>query len=55
LKVLADEDSTLVKLVLVGINKSGERLISLATDLVNRIDIIRFESNPDAKVEELLS
>jgi hypothetical protein len=54
LKVLADDEATDVKLIIVGINRAGERLIALASDLVNRIDIIQFESNSDAKVAELL-
>jgi hypothetical protein len=55
LKVLADDESIDVKLIVVGINRAGERLIRLASDLVNRIDVIRFESNPDSKVAELVS
>ncbi|MCS3458456.1 TIR domain-containing protein [Aeromonas sp. BIGb0445] len=55
LKILADEESESSKLVLVGINKTGHSLIQYSTDLRNRIDIIRFESNPEEKIEELLS
>jgi hypothetical protein len=55
LKVLADEESRGAKLVILGINRAGERLVELAGDLVNRIDIVRFESNSDNKVEELVS
>jgi len=54
LKTLADEGNTGVKIVAVGINKAGERLINFAADLVNRIDIIPFEKNPEHKVSELL-
>ncbi len=54
LKVLADDESIDVKLIVIGINRAGERLIRLAVDLVNRIDIIQFESNSDGKVAELL-
>lgn len=54
LKTLADEGRSGVKVVAVGINKAGERLIDFAADLVNRIDIIRFETNPDYKVNELV-
>jgi hypothetical protein len=52
LKLLADEESQAVKLIIIGINLAGERLIRLASVLVNRIDIVRFESNSDTKVNE---
>ncbi|HME68648.1 MAG TPA: TIR domain-containing protein [Myxococcota bacterium] len=54
LKTLADEEQQGAKLVIIGINNAGEHLIQFAHDLVNRLDIIRFESNPDEKVEELI-
>ncbi|WP_111639296.1 TIR domain-containing protein [Marinomonas shanghaiensis] len=54
LKILADEGSDESKLILVGINKTGNSLINYASDLRNRIDIIRFESNSDTKIQELL-
>ncbi len=54
-KTLADEEATDTKLIIIGINKAGERLISTAHDLANRLDIIRFESNPEYKVQELLT
>lgn len=54
MKTLADEDVVDTKIVIVGINKAGERLVSIAHDLVNRIDIIRFEANPEHKVKELV-
>ncbi len=54
LKVLADEESTTCKLVLVGINKAGQPLLNIARDLRNRIDLIKFESNPPEKILELL-
>lgn len=54
LKTLADESRTDVKIVIIGINKAGERLVSFASDLVNRIDIITFENNPEHKVRELI-
>jgi hypothetical protein len=55
LKSLADDERQGVKLILVGINNAGQHLIQFAHDLVNRIDIIKFESNPDNKVNELLA
>lgn len=54
LKILADEENEKSKLVLVGINKTGHSLLQHSTDLRNRIDIIKFESNSESKIEELL-
>jgi TIR domain len=54
LKILADEESRTTKLIILGINRAGENLIHFASDLVNRLDIIRFDSNPDRKVRELI-
>ena len=55
LKVLADTARADTKLVLIGINKAGECLIQLAPDLNNRIDTIKFEKNPEEKIEELIT
>lgn len=54
MKTLADEESTGTKVVIVGINKAGASLISFAEDLVNRIDIIPFESNADERVRQVI-
>lgn len=54
LKTLADEERTDTKLILVGINRAGDSLVNFAPDLNNRIDTIRFEANPDERVEELI-
>jgi hypothetical protein len=54
MKTLADEEAKDVKLIVIGINRAGENLINFAHDLVNRIDIIPFESNPDNKVKQLI-
>jgi hypothetical protein len=54
MKILADEEREADKLILIGINKAGDSLVKLAADLNNRIDTIRFERNPDEKVENLL-
>jgi len=54
MKTLADEESEKTKIIVVGINKAGENLIGFAHDLVNRLDVIPFESNPDDKVHELI-
>jgi hypothetical protein len=55
MKTLADRSATDVKIIVVGINKAGENLVQFAHDLVNRLDIVPFESNTDERVEELLS
>jgi hypothetical protein len=54
MKTLADEDSHTTKVVIVGINQAGHNLIRFAHDLVNRIDVIPFERNPDEKVRALI-
>jgi hypothetical protein len=54
LKLLADEERADVKLIIIGINQAGDSLIRFAEDITNRIDIIRFEHNPDKKVDELI-
>lgn len=55
MKTLADEEAKDTKIIAVGINKAGQNLIQFAHDLVNRLDVVAFESNPDAKVRELVS
>lgn len=55
LKTLADEEAADSKLVVVGINRAGESLIRFAKDLVNRIDTVRFEVNPDERVEQMIA
>lgn len=54
MKTLADEERADCKLVVIGINKAGDSLVSFAADLNNRIDTIRFETNPDERVLELV-
>lgn len=55
MKVLADEEREDDKLILIGINKAGDSLVQVAEDLNNRIDTIKFEQNPDPKIQELIS
>lgn len=55
LKTLADEESDDIKIIIIGINRAGDSLIRFARDLVNRIDIIRFETNPLDKIVELIT
>lgn len=54
LKMLADEEREGDKLVVVGINRAGDNLINFAHDLVNRVDVLKFETNPDHKIRELV-
>jgi hypothetical protein len=54
LKVLADAEDENTKIIVLGINRAGDNLISFAPDLVNRIDIVRFETEPDEKIENLI-
>jgi hypothetical protein len=55
MKTLADEENQNSKLILVGINKTGTSLVSFSSDLNNRIDTIKFETNSPRKIEELIS
>jgi Holliday junction resolvasome RuvABC ATP-dependent DNA helicase subunit len=54
LKVLADAEDEKTKIIVLGINQAGDSLIEFAPDLVNRIDVIRFETEPDEKISELI-
>lgn len=55
LKVLADEEREDTKIIVIGINRAGESLLSFAPDLSGRIEVIKFEVNPDDRVRELIS
>jgi haloacetate dehalogenase len=54
LKVLADTEEKESKIIILGINRAGDNLIRFAPDLVNRIDVVRFETEPDEKISELI-
>ncbi|WP_179333621.1 TIR domain-containing protein [Winogradskyella costae] len=54
MKVLADEERSNDKLILIGINKAGDSLVQIAGDLNNRIDTIKFEQNPPNKITDLI-
>ncbi|WP_247895920.1 TIR domain-containing protein [Azospirillum brasilense] len=54
MKTLADAASPSNKLILVGINKAGERLVRFAHDLGMRMDVFRLEANPEDKILELI-
>lgn len=55
LKVLADEERTDTKIIVIGINRAGESLLSFAPDLSGRIEVIRFEANPEDRVRQLVA
>ena len=55
IKRLADTEDIHSKIIIVGINKTGQSLINYASDLTGRIDTITFESNTEAKIGELIS
>lgn len=54
LKLLADEERTDSKVIVIGINKAGESLISLAPDLGGRIDVIKLGANPAERLEQVV-
>jgi hypothetical protein len=54
LKRLADAESETSKLVIIGINRAGDSLIDAAPDLVNRLEVIRFEVEQPDKVRALI-
>ncbi|MER6168416.1 TIR domain-containing protein [Streptomyces violaceorubidus] len=55
LKALADAEDATSKLVVIGINRAGDRLIEHAPDLVNRLDVLRFDVEPQQKISEMIS
>jgi hypothetical protein len=55
LKVTADREDAKRKIVIVGINEAGRSLIESSPDLANRIEVIRFEVEPAAKIAELVA
>lgn len=54
MKTLADEGAAHSKLIVLGIPNVGQSLIAFGKDLANRIEVIKFEANPEHKVQELL-
>jgi len=54
MKLIADNPENGNKLILVGINKAGDRLVNFAPDLAMRIDVFRLESNPPEKISKLI-
>lgn len=55
MKVIADQgDDATDKVIAVGINKAGDRLLTFSPDIATRIDVFRLESNPDDKIAEVI-
>lgn len=54
MKYMADDPDESRKIIVIGINNVGDSLVHFSSDLNNRISTIRFESNSDEKVEELI-
>lgn len=54
-KTLADEEQEGTKIVLLGINKAGDQLVTFGHDVGLRIDVFKMEANPDNKIEELIT
>lgn len=55
MKLLADESATDRKIIILGISKAGESLVSFASDLNNRIEVIPFEANPQGSLLKVIS
>jgi hypothetical protein len=55
LKYLADTGARDSKLIIIGINQAGRKLIDFGFDLATRISVIEFECNPREKVLELVN
>jgi hypothetical protein len=55
MKLLADQGAEHSKLVLIGINKAGDHLVTFGHDLGLRIDVFKMESNPSGKISELIN
>lgn len=55
LKVTADREDPNRKVVIIGINEAGRSLIESAPDSANRMEVIRFEVEPNAKIVELVT
>jgi hypothetical protein len=54
MKVLADRGDEKSKLILIGINKAGDRLVQYGSDVGLRIDVFKLEQNPPDLVERLI-
>lgn len=54
MKKLADTGTTSSKLILVGINNTGQQLVRFSRDLGLRIDVFKMESNPTELLEQVI-
>jgi len=54
IKLLADEERKDTKCVLVGINRTGESLVALGSDVNARVETIKFGLNPPELIEKLI-
>lgn len=54
LKILSDEENEDTKIVVIGINEAGKSLVLAASDVGSRIEVIKFEKNPDTYLEKLI-
>ena len=54
MKIMADTSDESRKIIVIGINKVGDSLVHFSPDLNNRISTIRFEANPEEKIQELI-
>ena len=55
MKTLADEEHENSKLIVIGINKAGDHLVTFGHDIGLRIDVFKMEANPDNKIDELIT
>lgn len=53
-KTLADEEDARSKLILIGINRSGQALVEYAPDVLHRIETIRFGRTNVERIQELV-
>jgi hypothetical protein len=54
-KILADEEESASKLILIGINRAGQSLMDYAPDLLHRVETIRFGRTNDERIAELIN
>lgn len=54
MKLLADRGDDKSKLILIGINKAGDRLVQYGSDVGLRIDVFKLEQNPPELVSRLI-
>lgn len=55
LKIAADAEDESTKIIILGINDAGRALVESASDVANRIESIRFETEPPQKIAEMLT